>query len=46
MMEKTVVMTAFPKTAAKERLHHLCCVLSKPFEMDELIRIVRECAER
>jgi two-component system, NtrC family, response regulator PilR len=46
MMEKTVVMTAFPRTAAKERLHHLCCIVSKPFEMDELIRLVRACAER
>jgi len=46
MMEKTVVMTAFPKTAAKERLHHLCCILSKPFDMDELIQVVRDCARR
>ncbi len=46
MMEKIVVMTAFPKAAAKERLHHLCCILSKPFDMEELITVVRECAER
>ena len=46
MMEKTVVMTAFPKAAAKERLHHLCCILSKPFEVAELITLVRECAAR
>lgn len=46
MMEKTVVMTAFPKTAAKERLHHLCCILSKPFDMNELIGLVRDCAEK
>lgn len=46
MMEKTVVMTAFPKAAAKERLHHLCCILSKPFEMQELIALVRECAAK
>jgi DNA-binding response OmpR family regulator len=46
MMEKTVVMTAFPKAAAKERLHHLCCILSKPFEMEELISLVRECAAK
>lgn len=46
MMEKTVVMTAFPRTAARERLHHLCRVLSKPFDMDELLRIVRACAGR
>jgi DNA-binding response OmpR family regulator len=46
MMEKTVVMTAFPKTAAKERLHHLCCIISKPFDMDELIQVVRDCTRR
>ncbi|HEX2061764.1 MAG TPA: response regulator [Thermoanaerobaculia bacterium] len=46
MVEKTVVMTAFPKTAAKERLHHLCSIVSKPFEMNELIQLVRECTER
>jgi len=46
MMEKTVVMTAFPRTAAKQRLHHLCSIVSKPFEMEELIQLVRECAKR
>ena len=46
MMEKTVIMTAFPQSAAKERLHHVCCILSKPFDLDELLRIVRQCAER
>ncbi|HEX8409230.1 MAG TPA: response regulator [Thermoanaerobaculia bacterium] len=46
MMEKTVVMTAFPKAAAKERLHHLCCILSKPFDINELIGLVRDCAEK
>jgi CheY-like chemotaxis protein len=42
MMEKTVVITAFPRTAARERLHHLCCILSKPFETSELIQLVQE----
>jgi CheY-like chemotaxis protein len=46
MMEKTVVMTAFPKAAAKERLHHLCCIISKPFDMNELIQVVRDCTRR
>ena len=41
MMERTVVMTAFPKAAAKERLSHLCCILAKPFDMDELVMLVR-----
>jgi DNA-binding response OmpR family regulator len=46
MVEKTVVMTAFPKAAARERLHHLCCILSKPFDMEELTGLVRQCAIR
>ena len=46
MIEKTVVVTAFPQTAAKERLHHLCQVVSKPFELLELLEIVRHCVSR
>ena len=46
MMEKTIIITAFPKTAAKERLHHLCCILSKPFDIEELVQLVTECANR
>ena len=46
MVEKTIVMTAFPNAAAKERLNHVCTVLSKPFEVNELVQLVRECAER
>jgi DNA-binding NtrC family response regulator len=46
MIEKTVVMTAFPKAAAKERLHHLCSIITKPFDVDELVTLVRECAEK
>jgi CheY-like chemotaxis protein len=46
MVEKTVVMTAFPKAAAKERLHHLCSIISKPFDVTELVDLVRGCAAR
>jgi CheY-like chemotaxis protein len=46
LIEKTVVVTAFPKAATKERLHHLCHVLSKPFDVHELLTAVRECAQR
>jgi hypothetical protein len=46
MIEKTVVVTAFPKAAARERLHHLCCIITKPFDMNELIEMVRDCASR
>jgi two-component system chemotaxis response regulator CheY len=46
MIEKIVVVTAFPKAAVKERLHHLCGILSKPFDPSELIGAVRDCAAR
>ena len=46
MVEKTIVMTAFPQAAAQQRLHHLCSIVSKPFEVEELITLVRECAAR
>lgn len=46
MLEKTVVMTAFPKAAAEGRLHQLCCIVSKPFELDELLAHVRRCVGR
>lgn len=42
MMEKTVVITAFPRSAARERLHHLCSIVSKPFENSELVQLVQE----
>ena len=46
MIEKTVVLTAFPAAAVKQRLHHLCCVLSTPFELHELISTVGTCVRR
>ncbi|HEY0143020.1 MAG TPA: response regulator [Thermoanaerobaculia bacterium] len=46
MMEKTVVMTAFPRSAARERLHHLCQIVTKPFEIEELLTVVRDCSSR
>lgn len=46
MVEKSIVLTAFPQAAVKERLHHLCCVLSKPFELSELVSMVEQCARR
>ncbi|HYO77501.1 MAG TPA: response regulator [Thermoanaerobaculia bacterium] len=46
LLDKTVVMTAFPKAAAKERLHRVCCIISKPFDGGELVNLVRDCTER
>jgi two-component system, chemotaxis family, chemotaxis protein CheY len=42
MMERTVVITAFPPKAARERLHHLCGIVSKPFDTRELIQLVEQ----
>ena len=46
MIEKTIVMTAFPRAATKDQLHHLCTIISKPFEVNELVALVRDCAAR
>lgn len=46
MIEKTVVLTAFPRTAVKERVHQLCSVMSKPFDFEELVSMVGACASR
>jgi CheY-like chemotaxis protein len=46
MIEKTVVITAFPRSAARERLHHLCGIVSKPFDPKELVQLVQERVSR
>lgn len=53
MMAKTVVMTSSPEDGGEERLHYLCCIISKPFETDEphptrqdLFRTVNASVER
>jgi CheY-like chemotaxis protein len=43
MIERTVLVTAYPRAAARERVHHVCTVLSKPFEIAELLSAVRSC---
>jgi CheY-like chemotaxis protein len=42
MASRTVVVTAFPKTAATE-LHEPCRVLSKPFDLNDLLDAIEEC---
>jgi CheY-like chemotaxis protein len=44
MVAKTLVMTAFPRTAARERLDEVCRVVTKPFELPQLISAVQDCA--
>ena len=46
MIEKTVVVTAGPHAEANARLNHVCGVLSKPFDLAELVSKVEECARR
>ena len=43
MVAKTLVMTAFPRTAARERLDKVCRVVTKPFELPLLISAVHDC---
>ena len=43
MVEKTVIVTAFPRTAMKHELHAICNVLSKPFDVRELVSAVEHC---
>jgi DNA-binding NtrC family response regulator len=43
MVAKTLVMTAFPRTAARERLDQVCRVVAKPFELPQLISAVTDC---
>jgi CheY-like chemotaxis protein len=45
MLARTIILTAFPRAAAKERLHHLCRVLSKPFELEEFLSEVASCVQ-
>jgi DNA-binding response OmpR family regulator len=46
MIEKTVVVTAFPKAAVSERLHHVCSIVSKPFDLSEVVTRVRDCSAK
>jgi CheY-like chemotaxis protein len=45
MVEKTVVTTAFPRTAIGGRLHHVCHVIAKPFELATLVSSVQDCVD-
>lgn len=46
MVRKTVVVTAFSKAATSKRLADVCLVISKPFEVEELLTAVKECVDR
>jgi two-component system chemotaxis response regulator CheY len=42
-LRRVIVMTAFA-SAARDRLQGSCAIISKPFELPELIATIRECA--
>ena len=46
LVSRMLTRAGFAPVAAKERLHHLCCIISKPFDMEELIQVVRDCTRR
>jgi DNA-binding response OmpR family regulator len=44
MVSKTVIATAFPRDATTYRLHEVCRVIVKPFDIDQLLTAVNACA--
>ncbi|HEX9983997.1 MAG TPA: response regulator [Thermoanaerobaculia bacterium] len=46
MLARTIVVTAYPRTAKATDLSAVCEVISKPFEVDTLVNAVRSCVEK
>lgn len=46
MVKKTVVVTAFSKSATSKRMQDLCSVVTKPFDVADLVSEVRACVVR
>jgi len=44
-LRRVIVMTASPRQLSCEFLERVCKVLSKPFDIDELVLMARECVE-
>lgn len=44
-LRRVIVMTASPRKLSCEFLERICKVLSKPFNIDELVLMARECVE-
>jgi DNA-binding response OmpR family regulator len=44
-LRRVIVMTASPRKLGREFLDRICKVLSKPFNIDELVVMARECVE-
>ena len=44
-LRRVIVMTASPRKLSCEFLQRICKVLAKPFNIDELVLMARECVE-
>ena len=44
-LRRVIVMTASPRQLSCEFLERICKILSKPFDIDELVLMARECME-
>jgi DNA-binding NtrC family response regulator len=44
-LQRVIVTTASPNQVNGEFLQRICRLLSKPFDIDQLVLIARECAE-
>jgi len=44
-LRRVIVMTASPRRLSCEFLERVCKILTKPFDIDELVLIARECAQ-
>ena len=45
-LRRVIVMTASPRQMSCEFLERVCKILSKPFNIDELVLMARECVEQ
>ena len=44
-LRRVIVMTASPRQLSCEFLQRICKILAKPFDIDELVLMARECVE-
>ena len=44
-LRRVIVMTASPRKLSCEFLERICKILAKPFDIDELVLMARECIE-
>jgi DNA-binding NtrC family response regulator len=44
-LRRVIITTASPRLLSRNFLKRVCCILTKPFDVDQLVRVARECAE-